>query len=207
MDVGDNVMEGLNSASFMKRAVAQLIDMFIVGIIIGIVTIGFSSTRIEELEKESFTLMESYTSGDISTGDYVDSYMDIMYDINKTSVSSNLVYLVVCVGYFWIFQFMNKGASIGKKLMHIRVVSLDGSDISFLQMFVRSSIINEILPMSMLLILVMFSGGVTFFVGYSLISFIQNIFVIICIFMILYRSDKLGLHDMMSKSMVIEERI
>ena len=32
----------------------------------------------------------------------------------------------------------------------------------------------------------------------------ENIFVIICVFMLLYKSDCLALHDIMSKSVVIE---
>ena len=203
--MGDLMKKKLEKATFFKRFMAQLIDMFIIGLIIGIITMGFSTSRIEKLDEELIDLMDSYTSGEITSDKYIDDYIDIMYDINKVSFNNNLVYLVVCVGYFLIFQFLNKGATIGKKIMRIRVVSNDGVDASFVQMFIRTSIINEIIPISMLLILVMVSSGGLFFIFYSMISVIENIFVIICIFMILYRSDKLALHDMMSKSMVIDE--
>lgn len=203
--MGDLMEKKLEKATFFKRFMAQLIDMFIIGLIIGIITMGFSISRIERLDSELIDLMNSYTSGDITSDKYIDDYIDIMYDINKASFNNNLVYLVICVGYFLIFQFLNKGATIGKKIMHIRVVSNDGGDAGFVQMFIRTSIINEIIPISMLLILVMVSSGGLFFIFYSMISVIENIFVIICIFMILYRSDKLALHDMMSKSMVIDE--
>ena len=110
------------------------------------------------------------------------------------------------MGYFLIFQCLNKGATIGKKFMKIRIVNNDNTDITFLQMFIRTSIINEILPMIMIFVLVFLTSGISFFIGYSLISFIENIFVIICIFMILCRKDNLALHDIMSRSMVIEEK-
>ena len=203
--MGDLMEKKLEKATFFKRFMAQIIDMFIIGLIIGIITMGFSTSRIERLDSELINLMDSYTSGEITSDKYIDDYIDIMYDINKASFNNNLVYLVICVGYFLIFQFLNKGATIGKKIMHIRVVSNDGGDAGFVQMFIRTSIINEIIPISMLLILVMVSSGGLFFIFYSMISVIENIFVIICIFMILYRSDKLALHDMMSKSMVIDE--
>ena len=203
--MGDLMEKKLEKATFFKRFMAQIIDMFIIGLIIGIITMGFSTSRIERLDSELIDLMDSYTSGEITSDKYIDDYIDIMYDINKASFNNNLVYLVICVGYFLIFQFLNKGATIGKKIMHIRVVSNDGGDAGFVQMFIRTSIINEIIPISMLLILVMVSSGGLFFIFYSMISVIENIFVIICIFMILYRSDKLALHDMMSKSMVIDE--
>lgn len=193
-------------ASFGKRAMAQLIDMFIVGIIIGIISMGFSTSRIEKLNDEANSLMNDYVSGDISSKEYLSNYMDITYDMNRASLDSNLVYLAICIGYFLIFQYLNRGATIGKSLMRIRVVSSDGSDIGFIQMFIRTSIINEILPMIMLIILVFVSMGVSFFIFYSLISFIENIFILVCVFMILYRKDRLAIHDIMSRSMVIEDK-
>lgn len=193
-------------ASFGKRAMAQLIDMFIVGIIIGIISMGFSTSRIEKLNDEANSLMNDYVSGDISSKEYLSNYMDITYDMNRASLDSNLVYLAICIGYFLIFQYLNRGATIGKSLMRIRVVSSDGSDIGFIQMFIRTSIINEILPMIMLIILVFVSRGVSFFIFYSLISFIENIFILVCVFMILYRKDRLAIHDIMSRSMVIEDK-
>ena len=193
-------------ASFGKRAMAQLIDMFIVGIIIGIISMGFSTSRIEKLNDEANSLMNDYVSGDISSKEYLSNYMDITYDMNRASLDSNLVYLAICIGYFLIFQYLNRGATIGKSLMRIRVVSSDGSDIGFIQMFIRTSIINEILPMIMLIILVFVSRGVSFFIFYSLISFIENIFILVCVFMILYRKDRLAIHDIMSRSMVIDSK-
>ena len=193
-------------ASFIKRAVAQIIDMFIVSIIISIISMSFSTSRIEKLNDEVNNLMNDYVSGDIDSKEYITKYIDITYDINKASINTNLVYLVVCIGYFLIFQYLNKGATIGKKFMKIRIVSNDNKDITFLQMFIRTSIINEILPMIMIFVLVFLTSGISFFIGYSLISFIENIFVIICIFMILCRKDNLAIHDIMSRSMVIEEK-
>lgn len=193
-------------ASFIKRAVAQIIDMFIVSIISSIISMSFSTSRIEKLNDEVNNLMNDYVSGDIDSKEYITKYIDITYDINKASINTNLVYLVVCIGYFLIFQYLNKGATIGKKFMKIRIVNNDNTDITFLQMFIRTSIINEILPMIMIFVLVFLTSGISFFIGYSLISFIENIFVIICIFMILCRKDNLALHDIMSRSMVIEEK-
>ena len=132
---------------------------------------GFSTSRIEKLNDEANSLMNDYVSGDISSKEYLSNYMDITYDMNRASLDSNLVYLAICIGYFLIFQYLNRGATIGKSLMRIRVVSSDGSDIGFIQMFIRTSIINEILPMIMLIILVFVSMGVSFFIFYSLISF------------------------------------
>lgn len=194
-------------ANFFQRGMAILIDVFIVGVIVSIISAGFSTNKVDKLNKELTNLMDEYTSGEIDSIKYIDEYVDIMYDMNKANFNSNLVYLVVCIGYFLIFQYLNEGASIGKKLLRIRIVSNDGKNVNFIQMFIRTSIINEILPMAMMIILIMVSSGKVFFAFYGLINLIENLFIIICVFMVLYRKDKLALHDMMSKSMVIREDV
>ena len=194
-----------HSASFLKRFLAQVIDIFVVSLIIGVVTMGFDTDRIDKLSVEANNVMNSYLDGDVGVEDYVLDYVDIMYDINRAQFGSNLMYLLVCVGYFLIFQFLNGGQTLGKKLLKIRVVGKDGGKLSFIQMFVRCSVVNEIVPMAMILLLIFVSTGMTFFVIYSIIGFVLNLFVIICAFMILYRKDRLGLHDIMSRSVVVDE--
>ena len=131
-------------------------------------------------------------------------YADILYKVNKANVNSNLLGLVIYVGYFVLFQFFNGGATIGKKLLKIKVVSQGGGEVSLWQMIVRTSIINGIVPLALSLILVFTTKGLVFLTLSSVVGLFENIFVIICVFMLLYKSDCLALHDIMSKSVVIE---
>lgn len=194
-------------ASFKERLFAYVIDTFIVALIVSIISVGFSTTKIEKLNEEANILANNYISGDVSTEEYITDFVEIYYDIGRAGVINNIVYLVVSVGYFLCFQYLNGGSSIGKKLMKIRVVSNNKGDVSFLQMFVRTGIINEIIPMFMMILLVFVSNGFTFFTCYSIIGFAYNLFIITCIVMILCRKDMLALHDIMSHSMVIKEDI
>ena len=196
----------MKKASFKKRLLAYLIDVFIVSFIISIISINFNTTRLEELNKEVYDLMEKYVSKDISTDKYLKDYASITYDINRESVVSTTLYLVVCIGYFLIFQYLNDGQSIGKKLVGIKIVSNDKKRVSFLQMFIRTSIVNDIINNVMILILIYMTNNIRFFIGYGLINGLSNIFVVICVFMIILRKDKLALNDIMSKSCVIEVR-
>jgi uncharacterized RDD family membrane protein YckC len=45
-----------------------------------------------------------------------------------------------------------------------------------------------------------------YFVGVSLITIIESIFIIITTIMVVYRKDKRGLHDIIGKTKVISER-
>ena len=105
-----------------------------------------------------------------------------------------------------IFQYLNDGASIGKKLMKIKIVSNDNSKVNFLQMFIRTSIVSDIITNIMILILVYMTSNMKFFVGSGIINFVCNMFIIISVFMLIFRKDNLTLNDMMSKSCVIEVR-
>ena len=194
----------MKKANFYKRLVAYTIDMFIVGLVISIISYNFDTTRLEKLSDKSIKLMNSFTNGDISSDKYFFEYADILYKVNKANVNSNLLGLVIYVGYFVLFQFFNGGATIGKKLLKIKVVSQGGGEVSLWQMIVRTSIINGIVPLALSLILVFTTKGLVFLILSSVVGLFENIFVIICVFMLLYKSDCLALHDIMSKSVVIE---
>ena len=194
----------MKKANFYKRLAAYMIDMFIVGLVISIISYNFDTTRLEKLSDKSIKLMNSFTNGDISSDKYFFEYADILYKVNKANVNSNLLSLVIYVGYFVLFQFFNGGATIGKKLLKIKVVSQGGGEVSLWQMIVRTSIINGIVPLALSLILVFTTKGLVFLTLSSVVGLFENIFVIICVFMLLYKSDCLALHDIMSKSVVIE---
>ena len=194
----------MKKANFYKRLVAYMIDMFIVGLVISIISYNFDTTRLEKLSDKSIKLMNSFTNGDISSDKYFSEYADILYKMNKANVNSNLLGLVIYVGYFVLFQFFNGGATIGKKLLKIKVVSQGGGEVSFWQMIVRTSIINGIVPLALSLILIFTTNGLLFLTLSSIVGLFENIFVIICVFMLLYKSNCLALHDIMSKSVVIE---
>lgn len=194
----------MKKANFYKRLVAYTIDMFIVGLVISIISYNFDTTRLEKLSDKSIKLMNSFTNGDISSDKYFSEYADILYKMNKANVNSNLLGLVIYVGYFVLFQFFNGGATIGKKLLKIKVVSQCGGEVSLWQMIVRTSIINGIVPLALSLILVFTTSGLVFLTLSSIVGLFENIFVIICVFMLLYKSNCLALHDIMSKSVVIE---
>lgn len=194
----------MKKANFYKRLVAYTIDMFIVGLVISIISYNFDTTRLEKLSDKSIKLMNSFTNGDISSDKYFFEYADILYKVNKANVNSNLLGLVIYVGYFVLFQFFNGGATIGKKLLKIKVVSQGGGEVSLWQMIVRTSIINGIVPLALSLIIVFTTKGLVFLTLSSVVGLFENIFVIICVFMLLYKSDCLALHDIMSKSVVIE---
>ena len=196
----------LGNSIVVRRIVAYLIDIFIVGLIVNIILINSNDKALDDLNKEINNIMEDYASEKISTEEYIDNYVDIIYDINKVSVDRNIVYFIVIVGYYLVFQYLNKGASIGKRLMNLRIVSKDKKDINIIQLFVRVALINEMLPLGMSIILVSVCSGMRFMIGYMIISIVKNIFMMMDLIVLIARKDNRAIHDMISYSMVIEEK-
>ena len=190
----------------MSRGMAFVIDMFIVSFIVSIITINFNTTKINNLNKEANDVMNNFAKGDILVDDYIDNYSSIIYDINKASFSINLVYLVVSIVYFIIFQFMNDGATIGKRVMGLRVRNNDGSNCNVIQLFVRSSIVDNIIVLLMEMLLLLVNNNMLFVILFGFINLFANLFMIICVFMVLYRKDNLSLNDILSKSQVIYDK-
>jgi uncharacterized RDD family membrane protein YckC len=86
------------------------------------------------------------------------------------------IQLIIGILYFGIFQAMSNGATLGKKLLHIRIVCLDGSEFSFVNSIFRY-LVNAI---SMQLCFVL---GITMF----------------------FTTYKQALHDLAVKTVVVNE--
>jgi len=195
----------MKKATFTQRFIAYLLDGFIVLMISSIVASGFSTKKIESLEKDLETLITNYKQGEITPEEYLEQTQDLTYEIEKNSTPINIVFVVINIGYFIIFQFLNKGQTIGKKLLKIRIVNNEEKDANIMQMAIRTSIINQILPNILIIILVSICSKKTFISTYSIISTVLYIFLLASALMILYRKDKQGLHDIISKTKVVKE--
>ena len=195
------------TASAYKRIIAFVIDMFIVSIIISICTVNTNTYKSRnDLDKKMNEFANNYVSGKISTDEYMSQYADIIYRSNKLEFNNNILYAVVLVGYFIMFQYMNDGRTIGKQLTKIKIVNKDNSSVRFHQLLIRSLIIDEILGVIVNILLVIMGNKMFFLVGYSLVSVMLNVLVFVTVFMVLYRKDRLGVHDIITKSKVIEDK-
>ena len=195
----------MKHASLRKRILAYIIDMFIVSMIISIVSFNYSTSRLDNLNKELNDINNNYLNGELSSNDYINNVAEINYDINKVNVVSNTLYVVVCFGYFVLFQYLNGGMSIGKKLMHIKIVDKNKDKVGLIKIIIRTSIINDILPILLGIIFIYITSGIGYMIILGLINFISFVYVIISIIMIKLRKDRVSLNDIMSGSIVIEE--
>lgn len=193
------------NVGFMKRFVAYVVDIFIISFLFSLITMNYSNYELEDYNQELDNIMSDYVNEKISVDEYLDHYESVTYHIAKSSVVTNCVYLVLCIGYFVVFQYLNKGQTIGKKLLHIKIVDKDGMNVRLRDLVIRTCIINEILPSILSSILVFVCSKRIFFVGYSIISAIENVFILVSAVMVIYKSDGRGLHDIMAGTYVSYE--
>lgn len=191
-------------ASFIKRLGAFIIDTMILSVIFSLITIGFN-TDTSNINKKLTTMLEQYENSEITIEEYSDKVTTLNYKLQKSSIMVNTVNVVLYVGYFIVFGYLNKGQTLGKKICKIKVVNKDNGRPSIWNMVVRSLFIYGVFTLLFSVIFVNILNNKIFTYGYTIVTYIEAIFMIICFFMVLYRKDGKGLHDIMAKTYVIEE--
>ena len=190
-------------ANFIQRALAYLLDIFIISFIFSIITIGFKpNTEIEEKYNEVY---DNYIKGEITAEQYLEEYTDVLYDMQKANALPNAINTVLIIVYFIVFQYLNKGQTIGKKLLKIKIVNEDKKDISISQMLIRGIMIYSILSSLINIILFFNVSRKIYMTSYLSIGGIETLILFLSAIFILYRNDKKALHDIVSKSIVIKE--
>lgn len=195
----------MKKATFTNRLAAFLIDFIIISLIGGLITQGLTTKKIEKLNNELQDVITEYTQGEMTMEDYLENTNEISYELEKASLPMNTVYVVLYIGYFIIFQFLNKGQTIGKKLMKIKVITDNKKEPSLMQIIIRTIFVDQIILNLLAIILLMLVSKELFIKLNYVITGIQYLFIIVTSIMILYRKDKLSLHDIMSKTMVVKE--
>ena len=190
-------------ANFIQRALAYLLDIFILSFIFSIITIGFKpNTDVEEKYNEVY---DNYIKGEITAEQYLDEYTDVLYDMQKANALPNAINTVLIIAYFIVFQYLNKGQTIGKKLLKIKIVNEDKKDISLKQILIRGIMIYSILSSLINIILFFNVSRKVYMTSYLSIGAIESLILFLSAIFILYRNDKKALHDIVSKSIVIKE--
>ena len=192
-------------ATFFERLGAYFIDMLAVSFIFSIICLGLGNNT-SNTEKEMRELDDKLIKEEITTDEYYDKYSKLLYDYQKENVLQSGISVALTIAYYVVFQYMNKGQSIGKKLLKLQVVDKDtNKPISILKGLLRSFIILSILSGTLLIIFLYIFNSKNYIMSYSTVLILEAIFTLTSMMFVLYRKDRRGLHDMMSNTIVIKE--
>lgn len=191
--------------SFIKRLSAYIIDILIFSLIFGIFTMIIpENNNVIVLNGQLSDLSESVLKSELTMTAYINQYAGIVHSLDKELFLTNLFNLVLMIGYFAVLPFYYNGQTLGKKLLKIKVVK-DNDELTMNDLLIRSIVINGLLFSLIGFALIFMVSDLTYLTIISILLIIQILLVIISIFMILYRHDKKGLHDLWCKTSVIEE--
>lgn len=195
-----------SNASFVQRLGALLVDLCLIFLVTSLFTSFLvNNDNYEKLSKESNQVMEDYVNSKIDPKTYVSRVGDISYDLSRETALVSILTIAVYILYFIVFQFYQKGQTLGKKLFKIRVVNNDSGDLSMNQLAIRSLLINNILVDIVVLAFSILGTRNTYFVSTSIVQIIQYILLFVTVLMVLSRKDKRGLHDLFANTKVIKE--
>lgn len=197
----------MNKSNFGKRLMAYIIDVMIVSLIFSFLTIFIKdSSNLVNLNNELNTISENYLNQTITMSEYINQFSSTQYLINREMFLQNLFSVVLMMGYFIILPYYYNGQTLGKKLMKIKIVKEKGK-LGINDLVLRGLIANGILVTLIELSLTFLFKDTPYFISISIFDFIQFLLVIISTFMILYRKDKKSLHDLVCKTLVVDENV
>ena len=192
-------------AYFVQRLIAFIIDILIVYFIASLVATPFVDTKeSEKLTNEVKELLNKVTNQEISNKEFAEENMDLSYRLARKNGIISLITIVFNVLYFIVYQLYNKGQTIGKKLMKIRIKS-DVGELTMNQMIFRAFIANSILLDLITFMFMLSNSKIIYFYGITTFSTIQYTITFISILMVLMRKDGRAVHDLLFHTRVVRD--
>lgn len=188
---------------FFKRVLAYLIDCIILFFAITLVSFFIPvSGETKDLNDKFFKTLQEYTEEKITITEYNKQLEEVNYKLAKATYVSSIVSIGIYILYFVVYQAYNNGQTLGKKFLGIQVVKNDDSMVDMNTLLVRGLIPYGLLVNLILNISILFINQS----GYVLLSTLLNnahlIIIVITLIMMLIKSR--GIHDILSKTKVVQ---
>ena len=125
------------------------------------------------------------------------------YKMQKKGSFNTIITLISTLLYFGVLQYFCKGQTIGKKIMHMQIISANDKKINILNYLLRSLIINNVLLNSINVTFLILANKNLFYKVDNIISLSISMIEAITIFLLITREDNRGLHDLICNTKVI----
>ena len=188
---------------FFKRISAYLIDCIILFFVITLVNFFIPiSAETKDLNDKFFKVSQEYLEEKITVVEYNEQLEEVNYKLAKATYISSVVSIGIYILYFVVYQAYNNGQTLGKKLFKIQVVKTDDSMVDMNSLLVRGLIPYGLLVNLILNISILFINQS----GYVLLSTLLNnahlIIIVITLIMMMIKSR--GIHDILSRTKVVQ---
>ncbi len=191
-----------------KRLGAFIID----SIIIVIISTALASIIISPANEKKYSQYNSQASNnyinlikrEISTKEYDKNMKEISYNIEKYGLTYSVVSAVCLIGYYGLYQYINNGRTLGKKLFKIMVRAKDkNKKITINQMILRAVINNSIFVPILSSILVVTLSVNNYYEFYQVVQYAGIFIFTLSVGFIIITKEGRGIHDRLSGTIVI----
>lgn len=152
----------------------------------------------KKLEKDEYEKIKT-ESKDI----YQKKYQKLYYKIEQNSTITYIIYLIIIVLYFGLFNLITNGQTIGKKIFRLKVVKKDGTEAQLINYLIRSILPYNIIYYIIAIIGIHILNQNNYYTISNIIYEIQSCIQWIIIIMIIIRTDGRGIHDLIGNTKVI----
>ena len=187
-----------------KRITAYILDTIIVTLIASMLTFFLPENKEYDKSVDKYvSLLNEATSDKISQEEFVSKTNNIIYDINKNSITTTTVTTVLTISYFVVLAYFMNGQTLGKKLMNLKIVSASNKKLTMNNYLIRGLIINTILINVLSILSILVLNKQIYLKVNDAITYISGIIYIVTFGMILFRDDRRGLHDYLAGTKVV----
>ncbi|MBQ8892434.1 MAG: RDD family protein [Bacilli bacterium] len=187
-----------------KRIIAYFIDIILVTSVATALTYFLPENKEYNKSMNEYTaLVSDFANESIEQEEFFNRTTDLIYSINRNSVTVTIVTTVLTIFYFVVFAYFMNGQTLGKKLMNIKIVSNNKKKLTMNNYLIRGLIINSILMNIISVIIVLGLDKTSYLKVNDMLTYLYGIFMVLTFGMILFREDRRGLHDILARTKVI----
>ena len=192
----------LKRASFISRFFAYVVDMVLIALLATLVSIPFTNqSKVEKISNDEKEIRQKYIDKEITPEEYLIKYGDITYELIKTNGTTTFFTIIIAIGYFVVFQLYNKGQTIGKKLLKIKVISIE-DELTMNQMIFRSLLSNSILLNIISFGFLIFASKYVYIIGVGILEVTNYIIILISVILATTKEGR-TIHDRIAHTRVI----
>lgn len=188
----------------LKRIIAFVIDIVIISLIFKAVSImpidPYKEKYNETYKKYSEVIGDN---GEVSE-ENKDEIIELNYEVYKYRTYSSIISATALILYFGVVPLIMNGQTIGKKIMKLKIVSINDKKLNFWKYLIRIVILNNIWLSLINVGAVYIVSGVKFYYVTYVISMLSSLIYMLNLIMVMFRKDNRGLHDMVVGTKVIQ---
>ena len=189
-------------AYFFKRVLAYLLDVIIVSVVATLIALPFRTESVKKVDNQIIEITQKALKGNIDAKSYGQQMNDLSYQKAKLDGIANIIIILLSVTNYIVYQGYTKGQTLGKKLMKIKIVKNNSTELTYNDLILRN-LLNNFIIFDILLAVFALIGRKTYIYGYMFVDYIQLALLIVSVFMIAIRKDGRSVMDLIANTRVV----